>query len=752
MSQVGSFGAWLAQQRKTRQLTQANLAGQLGYSLETIKKIEEGKRRPSRQLAEAVADWIGVTDEQRALFVQFCRDAATASSPPADAHWSADADAVPLRRGPDTWPAPTTAFIGRNAMIRELSTLLRRPSVRLLTLTGPPGIGKTRLSLQVIPEVQDAFAYGAVFVPLAAVRDPARVESAIAQALDVRAAVGGSLLQVLRGYLHDKQLLLLLDNFEHLAQAASVVSELLAAAPQLKVLVTSRAVLHLYGEHAWVVPPLTLPDPQQLPPVEELRDYEAIRLFTERATALRPDFRLTAENAPLVAEICARLEGLPLATELAAAGIQVLPPQGLLARLTHRLDPPVIGPQDRPARQQTLRNAIGWSYDLLDDQERRLFRRLAPFTGGCTVEAAEAICRLDGETDMTVWPALVGLVHMSLLRQEEVAGEPRFWMLETIRDYATERLTAAGEADRIHAAHLRYYTTLAETAGSHLRGPAQLVWLERLEAEHDNCRAALHGAVAQETAEPALQLSSALWWFWRLHGYWDEGRTWLEAALARATSTDCSAARAEALCGAGDLARLQGDYATADSRLRGSIACREQGGAACGLIYARTFLGEALRCQGDLAAAGEETAAAVAVGRAAGEPHSLALALNCLGLVHKERGDYAAAYRLFAESLALFEQSGDRWGQELALGNQGAIAVQQGDYPAARILFEAALAFDRRLGNKYGSAWALRQLGEVAQRQAQANQAAAFLRESLALSRELGHAALAADCLSALHA
>jgi len=424
MSQVGSFGAWLGQQRKARQLTQADLAAQVGYSLETIKKIEEGKRRPSRELAAAVADWLGIAPAQRAEFVQFCRDLAPAQ--PASAQWPADAAAAAPRRGPDTLPAPTTAFIGRSATIRELGALLRQPHVRLLTLTGPPGIGKTRLSLQVIPQVQDAFAQGVVFVPLAAVRDPARLEAAVAQALDVRAAAGGALSQVLRSYLHDKQLLLLLDNFEHLAPAAAVVSELLEAAPQLKVLVTSRAVLHLYGEHAWVVPPLTLPDPQHLPPLEALRDYEAIRLFTERATALRPAFRLTAENAPLVAEICARLEGLPLATELAAAGIQVLSPQALLARLTHRLDPPVAGPQDRPARQQTLRNAISWSYDLLDAQERRLFRRLAPFMGGCSVEAAEAVCCLADEPAPAVWPVLVGLVQMSLLRQEEVAGEPRF--------------------------------------------------------------------------------------------------------------------------------------------------------------------------------------------------------------------------------------------------------------------------------------------------------------------------------------
>ncbi len=750
MSQVGAFGAWLGQQRKARQWTQADLAGQLGYSLETIKKIEEGKRRPSRQLAEAVADWIGVAPEQRAGFVQFCRDLGL--DPPAGAQWPADGEPAPLRQGPHSLPASTTAFIGRSATIHELSSLLRQPSVRLLTLTGPPGIGKTRLSLQVIPQVQDAFADGAVFVPLAAVSDPAGVGAAIAQVLGVRAAAGGSLPQVLRSYLHDKQLLLLLDNFEHLAPAAPVVSELLEAAPQLKVFVTSRSVLHLYGEHAWVVPPLTLPDPQRLPPVEELRDYEAIRLFTERAAALRPDFRLTAENAPLVAEICARLEGLPLATELAAAGVQVLSPQALLARLAHRLDPPVVGPQDRPARQQTLRNAIGWSYDLLDEQERRLLRRLAPFTGGCTVAAAEAVCCLAGESDLAVWPALVGLVHMSLLRQEEVAGEPRFWMLETIRDYAAERLAEAGEAEAIHAAHLRYYTTLAVTADAHLRGPDQLEWLEQLEAEHDNCRAALRGALAQEATAPALQLSSALWWFWRLHGYWDEGRTWLEAALARTSPTDCSAARAEALCGAGDLARLQGDYATALSRLAASAACYEQGGEARRLVYARTFLGEALRGQGDLAAAGEQTATAVTVGRVNGDPHSLALALNCLGLVQKERGDYATAYELFTESLTLFQQSGDRWGQELAVGNQGTLALLQGDYPAARAQLEAALVFDRQIGNKYGSAWVLRQLGEVARRQAQTDQAAAFLRESLALSRELGHAALTADCLSALHA
>ncbi|HSH78927.1 MAG TPA: adenylate/guanylate cyclase domain-containing protein, partial [Herpetosiphonaceae bacterium] len=445
------------------------------------------------------------------------------------------ADFPPLKSldtRPNNLPVQSTPLIGREQAVAALRDLLLRPGVRLVTLTGPGGTGKTRLGLQVAADLLDHFEHGVYFVNLAPISDPALVASAIAQPVAVREHGGKPLLESLKDYLRDKHLLLLLDNFEQVTAAAPLVADLLAAAPRLSVLVTSREVLHLYGEHDVAVLPLTLPDPGHPMPLERLTQYEAVRLFIERAQAARSDFAVTNENAPAVAEICYRLDGLPLAIELAAARIRLLPPQAMLQRLTSRLRLLIGGARNLPERQQTLRGAIAWSYDLLEQDEQTLFRRLAVFVGGFGLDAVEAVCNVPGDLDVDVLDAVESLVGKSLLREAAAADEPRLGMLETIREYALERLDQGGEADETRRRHAAYFLQVAEEAEPQLAGRQQIAWLNRLELEHDNLRAALRWAIDCGDAATALRLVGSLSRFWHDRGYAGEGRQWLAQALA----------------------------------------------------------------------------------------------------------------------------------------------------------------------------------------------------------------------------
>jgi predicted ATPase/DNA-binding SARP family transcriptional activator len=447
---------------------------------------------------------------------------------------------------PNNLPAQPTPMVGREVELEAARRLLRE-EVRLVTLTGPGGVGKTRLGLQVAAELLDDFPDGVFLVELAPIIDPGLVASTIAQRLGIRETGGQPLLESLKEYLREKQLLLVLDNFEHVLAAAPRVAELLTGSPQLQVLVTSRAVLHLRGEQELPVPPLAVPDPKRLPPTPAVSQYAAVELFIQRALNVRPDFAVTDENAPAVAEICARLDGLPLAIELAAARIRLLSPEALLARLERRLPLLTGGARDLPERQQTLRAAIGWSYDLLQEGEQRLFRRLSVFVGGCTLEAAEAVCHAEGELAIDVLDGVASLVDKSLLQQDETgagwgprtvpagtegarahaakrwvaapgAGEPRLAMLETIREYGLECLEASGEAVAVRRRHAHFFLGLAEAAEPPLAGADQGKWLARLEREHANLRAALEWLAESGEAEGGLLV----------RGYWSAGRGWLE--------------------------------------------------------------------------------------------------------------------------------------------------------------------------------------------------------------------------------
>src|SRR5687767_2573926 len=420
-------------------------------------------------------------------------------------------------------PLQPTPLIGREKEVAEVCDLLGGEATHLLTLTGPGGIGKTRLALQAAADLLDDFSDGTFFVPLATLTEAELFLPAVAETLGVRETGEQPLKEILKDYLGERRLLLVLDNFEQVLGAAPAVTELLAVAPGLKVLATSRAPLGLYGEHEFPVPPLTLPDLERPPPLERLTQYEAVGLFVERAQALKPDFKVTNESAPAVAEICVRLDGLPLAIELAAARIKMLPPRAMLQRLTSRLKLLTGGARDLPERQRTLKATIEWSFALLDEGEQVLFRRLAVFSGGRTLEAIEAICDAEGDLPVDTFEGVSSLLDKSLLGQEEGPGEePRFVMLETVHEFAREKLQGSGEAEQIKRVHAQYFLTLAEEAHPELLGANQLQWLEKLEAEHDNMRAALSWALEGKEVEVALRLGGALSWFWSMRGYYGE--------------------------------------------------------------------------------------------------------------------------------------------------------------------------------------------------------------------------------------
>src|SRR5829696_5077666 len=470
-----------------------------------------------------------------------------------------------LERYPNNLPLQLTPLIGREREIDEVCRRLRSPEVRVLTLTGPGGAGKTRLALQTGADLLEEFEDGVFFVSLATIIDPELVPSTIAGSLGLKEGAGQSLTETLEGYLQQKHLLLILDNFEQVLEGAPVVGELVRACPRLKVLTTSRIPLRLYGEREYPVPPLELPDPVHLPSLERLTQYEAVRLFVQRARAVKPDFEVTNQSAPAVAEICVHLDGLPLAIELAAARTKLLPPQALLSRLSNRLKLLKGGARNLPARQQTLRATIDWSYDLLTEEEKIFFGRLSVFSGGHTLEAAEEVC--DPEGNLDVLEVVGSLLEKSLLRREQGAdGEPRFVMLETVHEYAREKLEESGEAEEVKRRHAEYFVALAEEAHPELKGQDQLEWLQRLEAEHDNTRAALTWALRQEKVELGLRLAGALQRFWWTRGYDSEGRRWLEGALAM-DGRGSVESRAMALAGVGALASHQGDFDRAEEAL-----------------------------------------------------------------------------------------------------------------------------------------------------------------------------------------
>ena len=666
---------------------------------------------------------------------------------------------------PTNLPAQLTSFIGREEEIASACSLLRRADVRLVTLSGPGGTGKTRLGLQVAAQLLNEFEDGAFFVSLAAISTIGLVAFTIAEALGVKEVAGQPILKTLEDYLRPRQILLVLDNFEQVITAAPVVTELLTAAPQLKVLVTSREVLLIYGEHEFPVLPFALPDLDRLSPqsdvfVSVLSEYAAVKLFVERAQAAQPDFCLVGENARTVAEICARLDGLPLAIELAAACSRTFSPQAILARLTGAVGPSSLrmltgSLRDLPTRQRTLRGAIDWSYNLLDMGEKKLFTRLAVFVGGCTTEAVEVVCNIGGDLSMDVLDGLTSLVNKSMLQPATgIEGEPRFTMLETIREYALERLEASGETRLLRQYHAGYYLTLAGRAEPELRaGPQQVAWLDRLEQEHGNLRAALTWSLERGEGEIALLLSSALWRFWYWHSHLSEGSHWLDLALAVTRSDkQMATVRVRVLNGAGNLASARGDYEHARALLEEGLALgRELGMASkADLAPLLNTLGTVTVNQGDYQQAKIFYKECLALQREREDQVGIAHVLNNLGVVVSNQGDYQQAQAFLEESLARFQELGIKWGIAYALGNLGRAALCLGDFSRATTQIEESLALCQELGDRDGVAECLARLGGVAAAQSDAERAAALYREGLSLYQQVGDKPGVAECLKEL--
>ena len=646
---------------------------------------------------------------------------------------------------PNNLPLQPTPLVGREREIGEVADRVRSEEVRLLTLTGPGGTGKTRLGLQAAVDVLEEFSDGAFFVALATITEPELVASTVARALGVKESAEQPLMESLKSYLHFKHLLLVLDNFEQVLEGAPVVAELLGACPKLKVLATSRIPLRLYGEQEYPVPPLTLPDPRVMPPLEVLTQYEAVRLFVERARAIKADFFVTNENAPAVAEICARLDGLPLAIELAAARTRMLPPQKMLERLGNRLKLLKGGPRDLPTRQQTLRGTIDWSYELLEEEEKILFGRLSVFSGGRTLEAIEEIC--DPEGELEALEGVESLLEKSLLRQEEgVEREPRFVMLETVHEYAREKLQESGEEQEIKRAHAQYFLALAEEGESEVRGPEAAMWLERLEAEHDNLRAALSWALAQEKVELELRLAGALWQFWWMRGHYSEGRRWLENVLA-VDGRGSPSARAMALAGIGEIASHQGDLDQAQEACEEGLKLLAHE-ASEAKIYLLLSLGKVALLRGeDYERATQVNEEALALSREMRHRMGLATSLLHLGLVSQRRGDSEGATEFYEESTALFREWGDKQGLAFCLNNLGVVAITQGDLVQAQKLTEEAVALLRELGSRGDVSIGLQNLGWIAFLRNELGKAVDRYKQSLTLAWDTGFYALVLDDL-----
>jgi predicted ATPase len=632
-------------------------------------------------------------------------------------------ESVPEAASPaSTLPAQPTPLVDREREAEAVGELLLRDGVRLVTLTGPGGVGKSRLALEVGARLGPSFEEGVRFVELASVAAPELVATTLAGALGLRTSGSRPPVEDVKSYLRDRRLLLVLDNFEQVTEAAPLVAELLAAAPGVEVLVTSRTVLRLSGEHGFAVPPLSLPKTGAGREVGSLEQYGAVRLFVERARAAKVGFELTGENAEAVTEICRRLDGLPLAIELAAARVRLLPPRALLARLDSSLGLLTEGARDLPERQRTLRSTMAWSYGLLEEDEQMLFARLGVFVGGFDLQAAEAVCGPANDPSENpdrvpdVVEALGSLVDQSLVWQEERNGEPRFGLLETIREYALERLREKAGWREAHDRHAAYYLSLAEAAEPELKGPDQLEWLERLEIEQDNLRAAMSHFVEQDRIEQAVRLGWGLWLFWWFHGHVEEGGRWMEEILTKSGSLP-PYPLARALSGAGLIAFARGDYARAEALLEQSLPLYREVGDKPGIAMALEVPGHMATLRGEYGRAREMVEESLALHRELGEDWNVAMGLSSLGWIPLRQGDHDRAARLFEEGLSVARRVGDRFAINVLLYSLALSRQAQGDLTGATGLLEEGLVLSAEAGDDANLAYSLQRLAALAAQQ-----------------------------------
>ena len=739
----GAFAEVLRGMREAAGLTQEELAFRARLSPHAVSALERGvRRRPYPHTVRSLADALELSEDKRAALLL--------AAIPSRGGFPSETVVAPEPAWP-MLPHPATLVLGRERELEEVAGLLARPEVRILTLTGVGGVGKTRLALEVAREAAGRFRDGAAFVGLAPLRDPALVAAEILRSLGLQEAESRTPGETLREQLRARRMLLVLDNLEHLLEAAKEVAALIEACPGVIVLATSRAPLRVRGEQEYPVPPLALPSTTRRPARDEVVGTPSGRLFLERARAVSPGFEVTEENAAAVAAICWRLAGLPLALELAAANTRFMDPATLLTRLDRALS--TAWARDLPERQRTMRSALDWSHDLLAEAERILFRRLSVFSGGFTLDAAEQVCASEGVEAGEVPDLLGRLIEQSLVTATPDEDGSRYGMLEPVRQYALEKLEESGEERQLRERHAGTFVVLAEAAKPVFLGAEHPTWSRRLEREHDNLRWAMAWAREADDVPTGLRLVGALSTFWWMRGYLNEGHRWAEGFLSQPldmNAAGCPLARASAAYGAGELALGRGDLARACELLEEALelyrGLEDEAGVAAVLVE----LGQTARAQGDNERAATLSAESLELGRKLDEPKVAAIALNTLGHLERHRGNLEGAIARYEESLALFRELGHGWGIAYTLANLAGVAVGRGDLDRAYALGEESRKIYGELGDRSGMALAQIRLGDVSRERGEGKRARALYGDALALYREVGNERGAARALSRL--